>query len=65
MVFWSSIKKEQAFYFSYIVILNILTSTAIFYIITAIKNLDRISIQMVHEMQTEVKMVKEIQKEYI
>jgi NADH:ubiquinone oxidoreductase subunit K len=60
-----SIRSDQILYIMYIAFVNLTTSSVIFYIITAIRNFERISIKMVNEMQTEVKVIKEVQKEYM
>jgi hypothetical protein len=49
---------------SYYALVNIAVSSLGYYTIMAIKNLDRISFKKVDQMQTEVRIVKEVQKEY-
>jgi hypothetical protein len=59
------IKSDQILWILYVTLVNLLTSSVIFYIIKSIRNFENISIKMVNEIQTEVKIIKEVQKEYL
>ena len=63
--FGYNFSKELVMYILYILVINIMTCICIIYIVTAVQNLDRMQLQKANEMETQVRVVKGVQQEYM